>query len=282
MKRVICEDTVGRKIEFTYDGDPLRLADTDGFTAADYAVTTSKNSGQDGENYNGSTANKRNPVITSELSADYANQREKLYRFFQPRAVGTVYYYDNESGKKATYYVEKINIGETGVIRPVVISLLCPDPKFYALEDEISELAMWEGCIEFPLEIIEPFEVTRKVNTLIGNVYNGSNVTQGLTVKFMATGEVTNPSLYDINRHLMMQINITMHSGDVITVTTESNNKRVKLSSGGIESNINNRMLYPPVWLQAYEGDNLYRYNAESGIDSLSVSILHTQAYWGA
>jgi len=136
--------------------------------------------------------------------------------------------------------------------------------------------------IEWPLEIIEPFEVTRKINSLIGNVYNPSAVPMGLTVTFRASGAVVNPSLYDVNRHELMQVNTTMHAGDQIVITTGDGNKRVKLISGGVTTNINNLMAYPPNWLQAQQGDNLYRYNADSGIDSLSVSILSTQAYWGA
>ena len=160
--------------------------------------------------------------------------------------------------------------------------MICPDPKFYALTDNLTELAVWEGLIEWPLEIIEPFEVTRKVNSLIGNVYNPSAVPMGLTATFRASGTVVNPSLYDVNRHELMQINTTMHSDDIITVTTGDGNKRVKLVSGGVTTNINNMMQYPPHWLQAQQGDNLYRYNADEGIDNLSVNIVSTEAYWGA
>jgi hypothetical protein len=126
------------------------------------------------------------------------------------------------------------------------------------------------------------FVVTEKINTLIGNVVNPSAVPMGLTVTFRASGTVTNPSLYDVNRQELMQVSTTMHAGDQIVITTGDGNKRVKLISGGVTSNINNLMTYPPNWLQAQQGDNLYRYNADSGIGSLSVSILSTQAYWGA
>lgn len=282
MKRIVCENQRGEIIEFTYDGSPLRLSDTDGFSAADYTVNTSHNSGQDGESYNGATANKRNPIITAEIFSDYQAQRDRLYSFFQPRSAGMVYCYDGGEGRKARYYVEKIDIEESGAVRTAIISLICPDPKFYALEDELTQLAVWEGFIKFPLRITNPFKVTEKANTLIGNVYNGSAVIMGLTIKFKATGTVVNPSLYDVNRHELMQINTTMHAGDLIIITTGAGNKRVQLISGGITTNINNRMAYPPKWLQAHQGDNLFRYNADNGIDSLNVSILSTQAYWGA
>ena len=283
MKRIVCENQLGETIEFQYDGDPFRLSETDGFAAAEYTVNTSQNSGQDGETYNGAVANKRNLIITIEIDSDYQVQRNKLYSFFQPRSEGTVYYYeDGAPGCRSDYYVEKIEIDESGAVRSGSISLICPDPKWYALEDQLTQLAVWRGGITFPLRIHPPFTVTEKVNTLIGNVHNDSAVPMGLTVKFTASGEVVNPSLYDVNRYELMQINTTMHAGDKIVITTGDGNKRVKLISGGVTSNINNLMAYPPKWLKAYQGDNLFRYNADSGIDSLSVSILSTQAYWGA
>jgi hypothetical protein len=278
--KIICENELGAQI--TFYRSPLYLNSVEGI-GADYEVLTSKNSGQDGENYNGSTAQKRAITIVSDVKrADYVEQRNRLYTFFQPRSEGTLYLYEEENGKKIKYQVEKIIPSGTGPVRHITVNLICPDPKWYALEDQLTQLSVWQGCIKFPLRLSNPFKVTEKVNSLIGNVYNESAVPMGLTVKFMATGTVINPSLYDVNRYELMQINTTMHAGDIVLITTGDGNKRVKLISGGVETNINNLMLYPPKWLKAYQGDNLFRYNADSGIDSLSVSILSTQAYWGA
>ncbi len=281
--KIVCKNQSGDQITFGWF-DPLWVSSIDGL-GTDYDVYTSKNSGQDGENYNGSDAKLRNIVITLDVKkADYQVQRNRLYSFFQPRAPGVFYYYEGDESRKITYYVEKVEPGgdDNDQVRTLTVSLICPDPKFYALDDQLTQLAVWQGCIRFPLRITDPFVVTKKVNTLIGNVHNPSAVPMGLTVTFRASGTVVNPSLYDVNRHELMQINMTMHAGDVIVITTGDGRKRVKLISGGVTTNINNKMLYPPKWLQACQGDNLYRYNAESGIDSLSVTIKSTQAYWGA
>lgn len=287
--KIICENQRGEQLPFG-DFAPCWLVSVDGLGSA-FNVYTTKNSGQDGETYNGSDAEKRNLVLTLEIRrSDFEKQSARLYRFFQKGAPGTCYC-ERGTMKKIGYYVEKVepdtetfapggnNPGET---RTLTVSLLCPNPKFYAVEDELTQLAVWQGHIRFPLHVTNPFTVTEKVNTLIGNVKNSSAVPMGLTVKFSATGTVVNPSLYDVNRHERMQINTTMHAGDVILITTGDGAKRVRLISGGVTANLNNRMAYPPRWLQAYEGDNLFRYNADSGIDSLSVTILSTQAYWGA
>lgn len=282
--KIICENPDGDQLAFAFDGFPLLLTDTDGLDMVKYDVKTTQNSGQDGETYNGATAEKRNIVLTAEILANYQQQRDRLYNFFQPRTRGIIYWInDEENGsRKAYYYAEYVLVAEAGVSRTASISLICPDPKWYALTDQLTDLAVWKGLIEFPLELSPSFEVTSKVNTLIGNVHNDSAVPLGLTIRFAASGDVSNPSLYDVNRQELLQINTTMRAGDVITVTTADGNKRVQLTSGGTSTNINNLMIYPPIWLKAYQGDNLFRYNADSGIDSLSVSILSTQAYWGA
>ena len=281
MIKIVCENYRGEKM--TFSRTPRMWIESISGLGADYEVTTSKNSGQDGENYTGATASKRNIVMVLDVPKRRMDDvKDRLYSFFQPRSVGILYYYSGNIARKTRYYVESIEPEESGLVRTITISLICPDPKFYALTDNLTELAVWEGLIEWPLEIIEPFEVTRKANSLIGNVYNPSAVPMGLTATFRASGTVVNPSLYDVNRHELMQINTTMHSDDIITVTTGDGNKRVKLVSGGVTTNINNMMQYPPHWLQAQQGDNLFRYNADSGIDALSVTIISTQAYWGA
>ncbi|WP_313292568.1 phage tail family protein [Faecalispora jeddahensis] len=278
---ITCINQNGERLKFGWFA-PIWVKSITGI-GADFTVTTSKSNGQDGATYTGATADVRNIVIVLDVRKDdYVDQRNRLYQFFQPRAAGEIRYEDSGISRKAGYYVESVEPSGNGVLKNITVSLLCPDPKWYDLDEQLTELASWEGLIEWDLEITEePFELTRKVNTLIGNVYNGSNVTQGLKVKFMATGEVVNPSLYNIDRQELMKLNLTMHSGDTVTITTGTGNKRVKLTSGGMTTNINNYMAYPPVWLQAYPGDNLYRYDAESGIDNLNVSIIHMQAYWG-
>lgn len=645
--KIVCENQSGDRIAFGWF-DPLWISSADGL-GTDYNVYTAKNSGQDGENYNGSDAKLRNIVIALDVKkADFLTQRNRLYSFFQPRSTGTLYYYEEDESRKIAYYAEKVEPGgnDNDTTRTLTVSLICPDPKFYALTDDLTQLAVWQGKISFPMrlppqinaegqsvtlavddsitdydkigvtghtnqtvtvqeknlfdatvtpysnnhaavsavvaggftvsdtaagtwgnvsfiksltansvysisftvvggnnadvriysvdgltliavitgsgsftvpssgqvrinfycnatgtsgtysaifsqimlnlgstaesyvdfvpdspsplypaemhgatkvtvngtdyalpkelfnlpngiadiydlisgaglqkilkaifigastenwttdatytdtvkfvmqipsmmagssmisnrffvtkdiathderiatfsgwsginivllksrligwsdswtndqkvaafksllaswdsegsplqvlfELAAPlaissplsapiyhpatllsldsgtlsirargkFSVTDKVNTLIGNVHNDSAVPMGLTVTFMASGTVINPSLYDVNRRELMQINTTMHASDQIVITTGTGNKRVKLISGGVTTNISNKMQYPPKWLKAYQGDNLFRYNADSGIDSLSVSILTTQAYWGA
>lgn len=283
MKRIVCKPADGTTIEFTYEGTPLRLSGTDGFAQAAYTVNTAQSTGQDGETYLSSTANKRNPVITAEILGDYQAQRDLLYSFFQPRSEGTVYYYEDDSiGRKADYYVESIDVEESGKIRQATISLICPDPVWKALEDEVVSMAQVVGDIEFPEEITDEFTVSHRNESVMATIDNDSNAARGLTITFEASGAVTNPALIEVTRQERLQVNITMHSGDIITITTGAGNKRVQLTSDGVTTNVNNLWVYGSTWLQAEPGRNIYRYTADSGEDSLSATIRSTPAYWGA
>ena len=278
--RIVCENHQREQIEFAYDF-PFFLRDVSGITDAFYELTTEKINGQDGECYTGATASKRNIVITVLTDRDFTARREKLYRMFQPRQPGTLYLYDREEGKKIEYYVESVTADNRGMYRETMISLICPDPLFKSTKDSYTLMAGWEGGITFPLSITEPFTFETKVKTLIANIYNETSTPQGLTVRFMATAEVVNPCLTDVERQEGFVLDCIIHAGDTIEVTTATGNKRVKLIQGTVESNINNVWRYGSKWLQAQAGDNLYQYGAESGIDSLDVTIVNTKSYWG-
>jgi hypothetical protein len=162
---------------------------------------------------------------------------------------------------------------------------MCPDPQFKDITDERVEMATWEGLIEWPDDVMEipdePFEMTTKRTNLVVTIENSSNVTRGLTVQFKATGTVYNPSLFEVKRQKGFKILCEMHAGDVLTVTTGLKNKRVKLKQNGVEKSANNLWVYGSTWLQAEPGDNVFRYDAGSGIGNLEVVVSSTPAHWG-
>ena len=264
---------------------PLWLDDVDGLTASDFDVQTEKANGQDGEYYKGSTANKRNIVIYAWIKDDHRAMRDRLYSFFQPRETGTLYVTDGDTTRKIDYKTEFVKIEPTGQQRKATISLICPDPLFKATEDDRVDMATWEGLIEWPNDVQEipaaPFEMTTKTSTLVATIENTSNVARGLTVRFKATGTVINPSLFEVQTQKGFKVTAEMHAGDVLTVTTGLKNKRVRLTTGGEEQSANNLWVYGSTWLQAEPGDNVFRYDAESGIENLEVTVSSTPAFWG-
>lgn len=266
----------GEEMTFDFFGENVLLEKIDGISKVSFDVKTVKGN-TDGEIYQDSTANKRNLVITLEILKDYKTESAKLFSFFQIRKKGT-FIYEN---KKIDYYVESVDIASEGFPKTAVISLICPDPKFHDAEDTITEMAATKSLLVFPFTYNPPFKVSEKVATLIANIRNNSSIPMGLLIEFTASGSVSNPSLTDVYKQTCIKVITDMVSGDIIRISTVKGHKSVVLIKNGVEENINNKLYDYSDWLQAYLGDNLFRYNADSGIDNLAVKITTDQCYWG-
>lgn len=156
------------------------------------------------------------------------------------------------------------------------------DPYFYKKEAVHVDIANWVGAFEFPLEILETgIEMGQRSQPLIVNVLNDGQETTGMIVKFKAIGTVLNPSLLNVNTLDELKINTTMTAGDIIEISTYQRKKSVTLIQNGIKTNIFNLLDLSSTFLQLEMGDNLFRYNAESGIDNLEVSMNFTPRLLG-
>lgn len=281
--RIVCERN-GQSITFAHKR-PYWLNKVEGIGQADFDVSSEKTASQDGELYKGATANKRNIVLTVSVippnGKTHDQIREEFFAFFVPRETGTLYFYDGDVARKIEYKAESCEFDMDGIFRDVIVSLVCPDPVFHAIQDETADVAAIVGMIEWPLELPAEFEVGIRYETRIANIVNPSSVSRGLTITFTATGEVVNPSLVEINRQASFRILTTMHAEDQIIVTTGPGNKRVKLIRNGVETNINNLWEFGGTWLQVEPGENTFTFTVDSGDDALSVHLASTPQYWG-
>lgn len=282
--KIVCERD-GRKITFGH-ALPYWLEEVTGLGELDCDVESEKATGQDGELYQGATANLRNIVIKATVvppdGKTHADIREEFFSFFVPRESGTLYLHDGAITRKIEYKTESCEFEMDGIFRAVELSLLCHDPTFKAPSDESYPMAEITGLIEWPVELAAEFEVGIKENSLMATVVNDSSVARGMTITFKASGEVVNPGMVEVTRQESLQINTTMHAGDVIVLTTGPGNKRLKLYRDAVETNINNLWDFGGTWLQVEPGKNIFRYTAESGTDVLEVILSSTPAYWGA
>jgi hypothetical protein len=83
--------------------------------------------------------------------------------------------------------------------------------------------------------------------------------------------------LVDVYTQEFIAINKTMTSGEKILITTHSGNKTVIGELGGLTYNYYPYRDLDSSWLQLRVGDTLLRYDAESNLDSLEVTIWHSK-----
>lgn len=271
------------------DKAPFLITKIDGLGSPQNQVFRNKSPNQDGTSYTSMNLDERNIVLEGViLESDRLlrqQDRDRLTRVFNPKLEGELTFERDGKIKKIDCIVEQgpdfpSNMQEN--YQMFMISLLCPDPFFTDIEERREEIAVWQPAFEFPLDIPEEgIEMGYREPSLIVNIENKGDVESGMRIVFRANATVTNPSLFNVNTREYFKINKTMEAGEIITVTTHFQNKRVELNKNGVISNAFNWIDLYSTFLQLDVGDNLLRYDAETGLDNLEVDIYHSPQYLG-
>lgn len=289
-RRITCSNKDGVKVTFGETGlTPFLLANATGIYKADYNVTISENTMTDGGAFQGSVAKIRNIVLTLKDLKDHVYNRNLLEALFKPNEPGTLLFVEDENERLINYYVESVDSSGGYGTRTYTVSLLCPDPFFYAKSDISVSLASWVGNFEFLHSFVEEGEefgyrsAQKSQNIINENASSGI----GMTITLVADGEVINPSVIRIESGESIQIGseampFTMELGDTLTITTSDNDKHVYFTHGGVTTEINQYITEDSVFIQLQRGDNNIGYSAEGGEDALSVEISYRLKFAGA
>lgn len=282
-KRIVCRNEDNMAVAFSYDFDPFFLVSCEGITSVYNNVVTSKNTMIDGSTYQGSTTTERNIIITAQMDGNYRENRDLLYKTFKPKSSGAFTYTEQDETLSIDYKVESVEIDEKGIVRNIVISLLCPDPFFSALNDTVVDMATWESGFEFIYEFLEegkPFgDRTAEIIKEIPNDSGATNI--GMNIEIKAEGMVINPAIYHLESGDFVKVNMIMQAGDTILITTATNDKSVYLVDGNSKTEINERLDEDSEFLQLSHGMNTLKYDADSGLDFLNVKITYRTLYLG-
>jgi len=165
----------------------------------------------------------------------------------------------------------------------VLVQFTAGNPYFQDINQQKVEIAVWEPMLEFELEVTDAnkIEAGRRTSSLIVNVLNNGQVPTGMLIKFKAIGTAANPSLFNVNTREQFKVNKVLTAGEVIIINTNQGKKRVESKLNGITTNIFNQIDYQSKFMQLAPGDNLFRYNADSNVENIEVSIYFTPQYLG-
>ena len=266
-------------------GKPYRLLSIEGIESGEYEIYTTDNVMGDGITVTNRRIKHRSIILEAEYTGNNPKlERPKLANFFNLYNSGKLIINYQGTERLTNYIVESYKVNSKNLYEPFkfLISLICPDPFLKDVNTTKSEIAIWRNVFEFPLELFEEgIELGYREPSLIVNVFNSGDVACGMKIQFKALATVVNPSLFNVNNREYFKINKTMEAGEVITVTTHFQNKRVELNKNGVVSNAFNWIDLNSTFLQLEPGDNLLRYDADNGIDNLEVSIYYTPQYLG-
>lgn len=284
--RCINED--GFFLDFTESGfGPFLLTDVEGMYDTKNKMYISENTMIDGAVYQGSVAEYRNIILHLADIGGYPENRDTLNRLFKEKSVGTLIFRESDANpRKIEYYVESTTSTGEDPYRDHEISLICPDPFFYDVEGNSEAMASWVSDFVFPFASPSTgFTFGHQSNELIKTIQNDiaeDNI--GVTITLTCMGAVTNPSITHIETGDSITIGhsgkpFEIVSGDVVVITTATGNKHVTLTHSGVTSEVNHYLTEDSVFVQLMRGSNSFGFDADSGINNLSISIDYTFKY---
>lgn len=257
--------------------------DIDGVSPPDAQINTKHTAGYDGSSLLSASIPERNIVLKFYLKGDISEAKKEIYNVFQSKREGMLHYRSDGWDVQIPCITEKVEIPPTS--RPLIatVSLLCISPYWQAIEESISEMKSITNNFYFPLVLKEEGIALGIINPhYTANIFNPGDIPLGMTVEFKAVGSVKNPRIFNTKTFEYLQVNADLRAGDTVEICTMPKKKRVTLIRNGNRINYFNYLDDgSALSMQLSEGDNEFRYTAESGADSLFMRIIYTPLYMG-
>lgn len=288
-RTITCINADGASLTVTEkDFTPFLLIGADGIYDSANQVYISENSMTDGAIYQGSVAKYRNIVLRLADVDAYRDNRDILNEIYKEKEKGTLIYQEGDGpARKIGYYVESLTSTGLHSSREHEISLICPDPFFREVADHEEAMAGWASAFEFPFAnpVYQYFEFGYQQKERLKTITNTSAEDGiGLEIIIESTGTATNPRVIRIESAEALEVGsaskpFTMQAGDVVTITTETGNKHVRLTRDGNTEEINHYLTEDSVFFQLSRGDNSIGYEAETGEEYLTVTLKYNFKY---
>lgn len=254
--------------------------------AVTYAETTT-----DGASYQKTTLDVRDidvPFYLDKISDSplwYEEKRNEIFRVFNPKRnpfridfttmAGNEYYITANLERTPTFFTGYDNNNEGWQI--CLLQFTAGDPYIYRKDEVTFEIGEWINAFEFPLVIPEEgMEFGYRQESLFGTIDNTGQEETGMLIRFIATGTVINPSLIKVNSGDYFKLNHTLENGDIVEISTFRGNKFIFLIKGNERTNIFHKRAPLCKFIQLDVGDNLVRYDAEEGLEHLTVNVKFT------
>ena len=165
------------------------------------------------------------------------------------------------------------------------LQIECLNPFWREEEETKEDIASWVAAWHFPCVIEKDSTKSMiygyRAESVIVDCYNEGDVSTGMRIRFTALGTVSNPILLNVDTEEFIQINATMKTGDVIEINTKYGSKGAKLIRDGVETDYFRYIDVDSTFMQLAIGDNMFRYDAASGVNSLEVSIFYSKEFLG-
>lgn len=268
----------------------------DGLGPVDADVHMTELATLDGAIDNSARLHTRNIVMSLQFIGDplIEDTRLKTYKYFP---VKRKIRFTIETDNRLCYTegrVEKNSVKIFDKNEGCQISILCPDPYFYSIEDTHLKFYGVDPLFEFPFSnesLTEPLiEFGDVMQMSEGTIYYEGDTEVGITIEVHAVGEAEGFIVYNSGTREYMGINddklkalmgTGIIAGDVITIDTTRGRKSITILRNGRTTNILNALTKPIGWFKLSKGYNTFVYTATAGLTNLQFGISYKTLYEG-
>ena len=284
MFKLSAENKYGTRETLT--GNPLfYVTGVSGLTPAAAVINTDALATGDGSLYNSSKVGNRNIVITltyrSAMTVESA--RHVLYQVFKTKQWLRIYYKNETRDVYIDGYVETFEGDLFQKGQQAMISVICPDPFFKAVEATTTDFMAVNALLEFPVEFPEegiPFSEVAVYDEK--SVINGGDVECGVIIRCNFSGAVSSPAFYNLTTGEGFLMNYDFIRGDSLTINTNQGSKSVILTRDGESVNMLKYLVQGSTWFQLTLGDNVFTFTADDdGRESMEVIFTNTDKFEG-
>lgn len=258
---------------------------------------------KDGGDFNSTRLTSRNIVITlvcvdkkGDPTFTVEDGRHLSYKYFPIKNEITLQFETDNRTSKITGYVESNEPTIFSDRETIQVSIICPDPFFYSVDDIVSSQAFFgvEKKWEFPWDnnsttekLIEFGEIKHHPEQTI---YYDGEYDVGITINMHFTGTVINPKIINLSKNETMGLisdkiatltGSNLKAGDSVFINTRKGQKSVTLFRDGVSTNILSCLENFSVWHRLEHGDNLFTYDSDYGAENVSIVYQWAIAYEG-
>jgi hypothetical protein len=286
MQRIVFTNARGQSVELKSSA-PFLLQSIDGLGDVDADIQTQKAPFQDGSTYIDSVLQER-PIsmqiaILARDTATLIQQRQYLAAVFNPKlGPGTLRYENGGIVREIKAVPDGVPAFPSGKenrgarFQKALINLLCPDP-FWLTEEKVDQLVVWEGGLEFPLELPTFFAQQSENKAKI--LLNDGDVETPIFVTFH--GPATAPiRIINVTTGEFIEVNQSLLVNERLEINTAFGQKRVtKVLADGSQINAFHYITLDSTFFQLRPGNNLIDYSTGADYERAAVKITWRNRY---
>lgn len=291
----------------------LIITNIDGLGPAQANINISDMATVDGGKFSSARQQTRNIVFTFQLMMEptIEDVRINIYRYFPIKKMVTLKFKTDRRTTETTGYVESITPDIFQKEVTCQVSIICPDPNFYASGDTTSLFAGVIPRFESPIygqewgipngwpaeewrsgdkRVVDTFELGDIVleTTAIFD-YHG-DIDAGMIIEIHASGMADGITILNnkTREHISIDTNkiyqitgIRYDTKDDILISTYLGNRYVRLFHEGKYYDILGAINRDADFFQLTSGENVFSFQAENGVENLRISFTYRNAYGG-